>query len=102
MAVVEYGERLGVAPPDEGDQLLVREELVLSSSISHTPFYEISVVPDHRHPTPIRETLVPTLSGTLGGIASRLQNYCNKVSCDLGDSVEALQVVVSDKPKKSK
>ncbi len=37
MAVVEGGESLGVALPDEGDQLFVGKEQVLSSAIGHTP-----------------------------------------------------------------
>jgi hypothetical protein len=45
VAVVEDGERLGVAPPDEGDQILVRQEQVLSPSIlyhrTHCSFAEV-------------------------------------------------------------
>ena len=37
MAIIEHGEGLGVVVGlDERDQVLVREEQVLSSSISHT------------------------------------------------------------------
>ena len=34
--VVEHSERLGVAPSDEGDQILVRKEQVLSLPIRHS------------------------------------------------------------------
>ena len=45
VAVVEDGERLGVALPDEGDQILVRQEQVLSPPIpyhrTHCSFAEV-------------------------------------------------------------
>jgi hypothetical protein len=45
MAVVESGERLGVALPDEGEQIPVCQELVLSPPTphhhTHCPFVKV-------------------------------------------------------------